>query len=135
MLRLLATLAATAASAQNAKLVVVRAANNYAETLNIAERFEEAKAWLRKVMPVARRVLSESHEVTLRMRWNYAEALWRHIGATLGDLREAVNTLEEIERTARQVLGSAHPMTKAIETSLRNARAALRARETPEGDS
>jgi hypothetical protein len=50
--------------------------------------------------------------------------------ATLDDLREAVTTLEEIEPTARRVLGTAHPITSAIDYSLQNARAALRARET-----
>ena len=107
----------------------LRAANNYAETLNIAERFEEAEAWLRKVMPVARRVFSESHEVTLRMRWNYAEALWRRNGATLHDLREAVATLEELERIARRVLGGSHPTTVTMENDLPKARELLRARE------
>ena len=52
-------------------------------------------------------------------------------GATLDDLREAVTTLEDVERITRRVLGGVHPITKGIETSLRNARAALRARETP----
>ena len=52
-------------------------------------------------------------------------------GATLDDLREAVTTLEEAERIARRVLGSAHPLAQDIDGGLRNARAALRARETP----
>ena len=52
-------------------------------------------------------------------------------GATLDDLREAVTTLEDTARTARRVLGGAHPTTKGIGLSLGNARAALRARETP----
>jgi hypothetical protein len=39
--------------------------------------------------------------------------------------------LEELERTARRVLGGAHPLTSAIEYELRDARAALAARETP----
>ena len=51
--------------------------------------------------------------------------------ATLDDLREAVTTLEDAERIARRVLGSAHPTTANIERNLQNARAALRARETP----
>ena len=66
------------------------------------------------------------------MRWTYAEALCRDPDATLDDLREAVNTLEEIERTARRVLGAAHPHAKRFEQSLLNARAALRARENPD---
>ena len=61
----------------------------------------------------------------------YAAALFDDTGATLDDLREAVTTLEDAERIARRVLGGAHPATTAIEQSLRNARAALRARETP----
>ena len=51
--------------------------------------------------------------------------------ATLDDLREAATMLEEIEPTARRVLGGAHPLTGGIERRLRDARAALRARETP----
>ena len=52
-------------------------------------------------------------------------------GATPEDLREAVTTLEELERTTRRVFGGSHPLTVDIEVSLRDARAALRARETP----
>ena len=95
------------------------------------ERFEEAKSLLRKTIPVAQRVLSESRDLTLKMRWSFAEVLCRADGATLADLREAVSKLEDTERTARRVLGGAHPLTKGIEHELRNARAALRARETP----
>ena len=73
----------------------------------------------------------ESNDLTLKMRWNYATALYKNPGALLDDLREAMTTLEETERTARRVLGGAHPMTNAIEKSLQNVRAVLRARETP----
>ena len=91
------------------------------------QRFEEAKSLLRRTLPVARRVLAESNDLTLRMRWAYAAALCNDPGATLDDLREAVTTLEDTERTARRVLGGAHPITLAIERRLRGARAALRA--------
>ena len=106
------------------------AATNYAAILIDLKRFEEAKLLLRKRIPAARRVLGESHVVMLWMRRNYAEALCRVDGATLDDVREAVNTLEETERTARRVLGGAHPDVAAFEKTLRNARADLRARET-----
>ena len=108
-------------------------ANNYASSLLKLERFEEAKALMRKTMPVARRVLGENHEVTLRMRQAYAQLLCRDEGATLDDLREAVRTLEETERIARRVLGGAHPITENFEHTLRMAREALRARETSSG--
>jgi hypothetical protein len=75
--------------------------------------------------------MSGSTAPAARMRWNYAEALYKDDGATLDNLREAVTTLEDAERIARRVLGGAHPTAKGIERRLRNARAALRARETP----
>ena len=96
-------------------------------------RFEEAKSLYRKSMPVARRVLGESHELTLRMRWIYAKALYQDDGATLDDLRGAVTALEDAGRIARRVLGSTHPVTAGIERELRRSRAALRARETSGG--
>ena len=70
-------------------------------------------------------------ETALKMRWFYAEALYKDPNATLEDLREAVTTLEDTERTARRVFGGAHPLTVDIELALRNVRAARRARETP----
>ena len=85
---------------------------NYASTLNELERFEEARALMQKSVPVARRVLGENHEDTLRLKWILATTLCRDDAATLADLREAVTTLEETERTARRVLGAAHPLTE-----------------------
>ena len=111
--------------------MTLRAANNYANSLGNLERFEEAKALLRKLIPVAQRVLGAGHDHTLRMSWNYARALYRDPAATLADLREAVRTLEETERTARRVFGGAHPTTGVIKGSLHRARAALSTRETP----
>ena len=90
-----------------------------------------AKSLLRKTMPVARRALGESHEFTLKTRWIYAKALYDDPGSTLDDLREAMTTLEDAERTVRRVFGGAHPFTVKIEVALRQSRAALRARETP----
>ena len=105
------------------------AADNYALSLLDLRRFEEAKSLMRKTLPVARRVLGESHDLTIRMVRSYAIALFRSNDATLDDLREAVETLAETERTARRVLGGAHPVTEGIEGDLKNARAWLRAHE------
>ena len=63
------------------------------------------------------------------MRLGYAMALYFNPDAKLDDLREAVETLEDIERTARRVLGGAHPLTEGIGGELRKSRAALAARE------
>ena len=108
-------------------------ANNYAITLSELERYAEAKSLYRKTIPVARRVLGESHDLTLKMMMNYGGALLLDPGATLDDLREVVTTFEDAGQIARRVLGSAHPTTRALEGNLREARASLRARETPPG--
>ena len=107
------------------------AASNYAISLNELRRFKEAKAILRKTTPVARRAIGESHELTLKLRRNYALALYEEGSATLDVIREAVTALEDLEQTARRVLGGTHPTTVGTEYELRNARAALAARETP----
>ena len=51
--------------------------------------------------------------------------------ATLDDVRESVETLEDAERIARRVLGGAHPITKEMGNDLGTTRAVLlRACET-----
>ena len=112
-------------------ILTFTAVNNLASTLIELKSFAEVKTLMRKNMPVVRRVLGGNDETTLRMRWNYAMALYKDASATLGDLREAVTTGEDTARIARRVLGGAHPITEGIEGELRNARAALGARETP----
>ncbi len=97
-------------------------------SLRDLEHFGEAKSLLRRLIPVARRVLRESNTITLRMRKVYAHALYKDADATLDDLREAVTTLEDTERIARRVLGGAHPTTTSIERRLQKARDELRAR-------
>ena len=101
------------------------AAANYAACLGRLKRVKETKVLMRKTIPVARRVLGGSHGLLIRLGSNYAGALFEDPNATLDDIREAVTTLEDLERTARRVLGGAHPFTKDIERNLRVARAAL----------
>ena len=98
----------------------------YSSSLIDMERLDEAKKLLRRTLPVALRVLDESHELMIRMKWNYAHTLYKNPGATLDDLREAVTTLEDTERTARRVLGGAHPTTTGIAKCLPKARVALK---------
>ena len=103
----------------------------YASTLLNLGCFEEAKSLLRRTVPVARRVLGDSNDTTLRARQIYAVALCDDPAATLEDLREAMTTLEDAERITRRVFGGTHPLTVDIEGHLGHARAVLRARETP----
>ena len=107
----------------------LREANNYANALHNLRRFKEVKALLRKMLPAAQRVLTDSHEITLKMRWTYASALHDDPSATLDDFREAVTTLEETTQAARRVLGGAHPLTTEIGQDLQKSRTVLHARE------
>ena len=68
----------------------LREANNYANALHNLRRFKEVKALLRKMLPVAQRVLTDSHEITLKMRCCLAMVLHDSASATLDDFREAV---------------------------------------------
>ena len=102
----------------------LREADNYAVSFFGAKRFQEAKSLLRKTILVARRVLGENDGTTLRMRFTYAETLYKDDRATLGDLREAASTLEETERITRRVLGVSHPVVVDIEESLQEAQEA-----------
>ena len=83
------------------------------------------------MMPVSRRVLGRSNVLTLRLSYNYARALYNDPDATLDQLREAELILDDAARTARRVLGGAHPLTSAIELYLRRWREGHRAREAP----
>jgi len=109
----------------------LREASNYAALLKRLNLSGETKSFLRKTIPVARRVLEECQILTLAMKKVYAEALYEDATASPDNLREAVTMLEETERTARRVLGGAHPLTMNIEGCLRNARAELRSSDTP----
>ena len=111
----------------------IGAASNYATTLNCLKRYKEAEALLRKTLRVARRVIGTSHQITLRLRWIYAQSFHENPGATLDNLREAVTTLEDTKRIARRVLGGSNPTTLEIERDLQLARARLRAREASTG--
>ena len=108
----------------------IGAAVNYGSSLMTLKRFEEARKMLRKMMRVARRILGDSHDTTLNIRWGYAQSLYTDDGATLNDLREAVETLADAERIARRVFGGAHPLAMQMEHDLKKARAKLRACET-----
>ena len=76
---------------------------------------------------------TESHnrvvdDAVAAMKKTYAASLYNDPDAVLDDLREAVTTLEAAERTARRVLGGAHPTTAQFEEALQDARVALRLR-------
>ena len=73
---------------------------------------------------------------------NYGKALYVADGATLDDLREAVNTLEDTVRVARRIFGGSYPLVTSMQKFSQEARAALAIEEylqearamTPPGD-
>ena len=71
----------------------------------------------------------DCEDATLKLRWNYAQSLSKNPNATLDDVRECMETFEDLERTARRVFGGAHPFTMRLEYNMQKSRAALRARE------
>ena len=107
------------------------AASNYAVSLLRLKHFKEVKTVMCPMLPVARRVLGENDDLTLVLRQTYALAFYKDAGATLDELRESVETLEDTARIRRRVFGGDHPFTLAVEEFLRHAHASLRARETP----
>ena len=80
---------------------------------------------------MARRVVGDCDEITLKMRQLYGRVLYRDDGLTLADLREVVATHQDTERIARRVFGGGHPITTSIERDLQNARETLAAHEAP----
>ena len=79
-------------------------------TLLDLRRFEEAKKLMRKVMPVARRVLGTEHEITLSLREDLSRAILDG-DSTANEKRQALRTLEDTVAVMRRVLGPAHPDT------------------------
>ena len=71
---------------------------------------------------MAQRVTGDSSDISIGLRTLYAQSVGCDAAATLDDLREAVTTLEDVERTLRRVLGGAHPTTKGVELALGEAR-------------
>ena len=106
----------------------LRAAYNYATALHASQRYGEVKSLMRKLMPMTRRILGESNDITLKNRWLYALALYRDKDATLNDLREAVATLESVAPLWKRVFGPSHPETPLVQNALEDAREALAAR-------
>ena len=103
----------------------IMAASNYASALHNLNRFEEAKALLSRTMPVAQRVLGESNELTITIKCHYSWALYEDTAATLGDLREAVTTLESVAMSYKRVMGTSHPQTSRVQKALNTTRTML----------
>ena len=86
-------------------------------TLLRQKRFKEAKNVLRKVAPVAPRVLGNEHELTLSLREDLSRATLDG-GSSANEKRKALQMLEDTAAVMRRVLGPAHPDTLRAQESL-----------------
>ena len=110
----------------------LRAANNYAVVPFSLSASKKPSRCCAKRFPWRDAFLARDKDrLTLKMRSIYAMALYEDPGATLDDLREAVTTLEDTERTARRVLGGAHPATADCVPCDARVASSPSARETP----
>ena len=105
-------------------------ANNYALSLFQCKRFEEARSLLRKAMPVARRTLGAEHDLTLNLRDIYAQCLYSDDNASRGDVVEAIEILEDVDRRVRRVFGNDHPNWRLLPIYLAGAREKLASFDT-----
>ena len=94
------------------------AANNYAMLLITLRRFKEAKRLLRKVIPVARRVLGNEHNLTLSLCEDLSRATLLDGDSSAEEVREAVRALEDTLGVWRRVLGPQHPNTQRVQQNL-----------------
>ena len=83
------------------------------------------KALLRGTIPVARRALGDTGDLTLSVRSIYAAALYLDTSATLGDLRESAEILESVANSWKRIFEPAHPETPKAQDALKYAREAL----------
>ena len=93
------------------------AANNYALNLLDLRRFKEAKRVLRKVIPVALRVLGAEHDLTLSLREDFCRATLCG-DSSANERRDALKMLEDTLGVMRRVLGPQHPVTQRVQRNL-----------------
>jgi hypothetical protein len=97
------------------------AASNYALSLLDLRHFKEAKKVLRKVMPVARRVLGTEHHLTFSLREDLCRATLDG-DSSANEKRDALKMLEDTLGVMRRVLGPQHPDTQRVQRNLHSYR-------------
>ena len=108
----------------------IREANNYAVALLSLQRHAEGKPILYKAIPNARRTLGAEHDLTLNLRKIYGQCLYEDPSASRGDVAEAIEIFEDVQRRARRVFGPGHPNWEALPRDLMAAREKLASFDT-----
>ena len=106
--------------------LTINGAQNLVNALGKSGHFAEAKALLRKQIPNMRQ-LGPDHMSTISLRLLLAKCLYdnKNLKSTEGDVKEAVAILEDVDRRAKRVLGTQHPLAKDARGSLERARRRL----------
>ena len=93
----------------------------------------ERQSFARKQSRVARRALGPDHEITLRLRSQYARSLLiRSSTPPRSDWLEAIEVAEDVVTTSRRVMGTSHPLTTHFQEMLERAKELVRiATSTP----
>ena len=87
----------------------------------------ERQSFARKQSRVARRALGPDHEITLRLRSQYARSLLiRSSTPPRSDWLEAIEVAEDVVETSRRVLGTSHPLTMHFQEMLERAKELVR---------
>jgi len=107
----------------------VQAALNLSTSLVNTSNFAEARAFTRKQMKLATRVLGSDHRITLDFQWGYTRAFTLDKDVSAEQLAEVATTLEKTLKTAQRVLGREHPDTCSIHNELATAREEIARRQ------
>ena len=94
-------------------------ATRLADALIAEGCYREARSFTAQQSRVARRVLGSESRDTLDLRVSYAISLYKDDASRLN---EALAILVEVYQTARRVFGDAHPITRAVQEKLSEAR-------------
>ena len=102
----------------------------FAAELHSLEHHTEAKRILLKVIPNARRTLGAEHDLTLNLREIYGNFLYQDPSASRGDVVDAIEIFEDVQRRVRRVFGPDHPNWRALPRELAAAREMLASFDT-----
>ena len=87
----------------------------WAEREGKPDWFAEARSLTREQIPVAQQVFGPTHEITLKLRATYADAIRCDMeNCSREEMMEAASVLTDVSRTALRVLGAEHPLTREI---------------------
>ena len=92
---------------------------NLASSLHRTKRHVEARDFIRENLPIVDGELGQDSEFAIKFRLILSQALWQNDDASLGDVKEAGEILEDICPRIRRVFGATHPITLGAASDLR----------------